>query len=429
MKSCIVVGAGISGLTAALRLQQAGYDVIVLESAEQVGGRVISVEWSGFTLNPGAQFVTSADGRLLQLMSQLGVQDILTSYGNGRGLIQNVLRDGRIHTYNYLSLPDFFRWSGVSLRSKLGLLKLLPVFLKYRNADTHHPYLAPGIDELNLQEFFEQRVNRELLEYYIEPTLATYCSWEPADVSLKMFGIVMAAYLNQKLFTIEGGVGRFTTALAHSLHVELRTQVNRVIVRNGGVTVECVQDGVARRFDADVAVIATPGDTVLSLLADAPDAWRAFYPQVSYSSAVVIFRAIRLGDAPLPHDLTLPRVENKLTSFVWFVDRQGDVALTLSELKPHLHAIDWSDADLLGRSRAEFIQFYPDLRNQIEGERLFRWRQKVPNFRVGYLDALRVFREQLQPGPIYPCGDYLAGPSTGAALSSGWQCAEAIAGA
>jgi len=306
------------------------------------------------------------------------------------------------------------------------MLKLLPVFLKYRNADTHRPHLAPGADDIDLQDFFAKHVNQELLDYYIEPTLATYCSWEPSDISLKMFGILMAGYLNQKLYTIKGGVGRLPAAFADQLHVELNTRVTRVVLRGGGAIVHATRDGADRRFDADVVVMAAPGDTVLSMLDDAPDDWRAFYSQVSYSSAVVIFRVVRLGDTPLPDNLTMSRAEGKLTSFVWFVDRRDDTALTLSELKPHLRAIHWSDADLLNRSRAEFVHFYPQLRDRIEGERLFRWPQKVPNFRVGYLDALREFRTRSPVGAIYPCGDYLAGPSTGAALSTGWQCADAI---
>ena len=428
MKSCIVVGAGLAGLTAALRLKDAGYDVTVLEAADRAGGRMISEDWLGFTLNPGAQFVTSADGRLLQLMQQLGLQDMLVSYKNGNtaGLIQNVLRDGRTNAYNYLSLVDFARWKGVSARSKLGMLKLLPIFLRYRSADTHRPYLADGPDDHDLQEFFTQRVNSELLEYYVEPTLSTYCSWEPTDISVKMFGIVMASYLNQSLFTIDGGVGRLTAAFADRLRVETNARVIRVTVQNGGASVEAENDGVTSRYDADVVVLAVPGDQVLPLFPNAPPAWQAFYPKVSYSSSVVIFRAVRLGAAPLPDNLNIPRAEHKLTSFVWFVDRQGDVAMTLSELKPHLHAVHWSDADVLQRSREEFVQFYPALKDRIEAERLYRWYQKVPNFRVGYLAALRAFRSQARMGTVYSCGDYLAGPSTGAALSTGWLCADEI---
>ena len=36
------------------------------------------------------------------------------------------------------------------------------------------------------------------------------------------------------------------------------------------------------------------------------------------------------------------------------------------------------------------------------------------------------FKAQPQEGPVYFCGDCLIGPNTGAALASGWQCADRV---
>lgn len=53
----IVVGAGISGLTAALTLAKKGVDVLLLEKESQVGGRLMSVPLGGIPCNLGAQWI------------------------------------------------------------------------------------------------------------------------------------------------------------------------------------------------------------------------------------------------------------------------------------------------------------------------------------------------------------------------------------
>jgi oxygen-dependent protoporphyrinogen oxidase len=58
MSKIITIGAGISGLAAAYRLKKAGHDVTVLEAADHVGGRMITIHWNGWSIDPGAKFVT-----------------------------------------------------------------------------------------------------------------------------------------------------------------------------------------------------------------------------------------------------------------------------------------------------------------------------------------------------------------------------------
>lgn len=41
--SCIIIGAGISGLAAALRLAEAGRDVVIVEARSRIGGRILSL--------------------------------------------------------------------------------------------------------------------------------------------------------------------------------------------------------------------------------------------------------------------------------------------------------------------------------------------------------------------------------------------------
>ena len=43
MKKCVVVGAGFAGLTSAVYLSKAGYQVEVIEASKKLGGRAYSL--------------------------------------------------------------------------------------------------------------------------------------------------------------------------------------------------------------------------------------------------------------------------------------------------------------------------------------------------------------------------------------------------
>jgi phytoene dehydrogenase-like protein len=58
MSSIVVVGAGVGGLAAALRLQAAGHRVTVFEQAPEVGGKLGVIRHDGFMFDTGPSLVT-----------------------------------------------------------------------------------------------------------------------------------------------------------------------------------------------------------------------------------------------------------------------------------------------------------------------------------------------------------------------------------
>ncbi len=58
MSRVVVIGAGLGGLAAAMRLQGAGHDVCVLEGREKPGGRAYQLRDAGYTWDTGPSLIT-----------------------------------------------------------------------------------------------------------------------------------------------------------------------------------------------------------------------------------------------------------------------------------------------------------------------------------------------------------------------------------
>ncbi len=91
----IVVGAGLAGLHAALRLQAAGREVIVLEASDAVGGRIRTDEVDGMLLDRG--FLSCYDaktGEVIYEKERLGPAKFTSSPWSYGGKIFCLSEDG-----------------------------------------------------------------------------------------------------------------------------------------------------------------------------------------------------------------------------------------------------------------------------------------------------------------------------------------------
>jgi monoamine oxidase len=75
MRTCVVIGAGCAGLTAADALAEAGVEVTVLEARDRVGGRVWSDRTAGGALiERGAEFITAGYDATDAMVERLGLE-------------------------------------------------------------------------------------------------------------------------------------------------------------------------------------------------------------------------------------------------------------------------------------------------------------------------------------------------------------------
>ena len=82
MLDCVVIGAGLAGLSAAARLVEGGRDVVVVEARERVGGRVENVIVEGATLEMGGQWISGAHEVMRALVGEFGLELVDPAEGN-----------------------------------------------------------------------------------------------------------------------------------------------------------------------------------------------------------------------------------------------------------------------------------------------------------------------------------------------------------
>lgn len=98
-KSVLVVGAGISGLACANKLQENEFDVLVLESDSKIGGRVKTNYSLGIAFDEGASWIHAPKGNpITKLAKEAGIKTFLTVDDN----VEIFDSKGNPYTENYI---------------------------------------------------------------------------------------------------------------------------------------------------------------------------------------------------------------------------------------------------------------------------------------------------------------------------------------
>lgn len=139
----IVVGAGLAGLTAALRLRAAGARVAVLESRDRVGGRTLNHALGADDyLESGGQFVGPTQDRVLGLAAELRV-GTFAAFNAGKS---TYVHKGRARRFDNGIPPD------PTALLDVGAM-MARIDRATRSIPVDAPWTAPDARELDAQTF------------------------------------------------------------------------------------------------------------------------------------------------------------------------------------------------------------------------------------------------------------------------------------
>lgn len=240
-KEIIVVGAGISGLSAARYLQQQGYQVIILEARERIGGRIwTDRSWQNLSLDLGASWIHGIQGNpITKLAQQFQIKTVETDY------------ESRINS----GLNGRFMTDAQENVIEARFNNLLKKINKYRKQ-----LEAEDADDIPLQKAFDRAVaelklsqkDLQELNYAINSVIEHEFAADAANLSLYYWD--QGTKFQGKDVLFPNGYDQIIQALAQKLDVRLEHVVQKIEYDDSGVNIITNQGN----FACERAVITLP---------------------------------------------------------------------------------------------------------------------------------------------------------------------------
>lgn len=448
-----IIGGGISGLSTAYYLAQAGIPSTLIEARPRLGGVIQTEQVEGCVVEAGPDSFLSVKPAAMELIRELGLAgDVIGSNDHLRKTY--VWKGGRL-----MPLPD-----GLMMMVPTRILPMIttpllswPTKVRMGWEWFRAPGLAPR--DRSVAEFVSEHYGDEAVDYLAEPLLAGIYGGSPQALSVRSvlpkfvelearYGSLTRGVLAERraargasnhlpLFrSLKGGLGQLVKALESAIagKAEVLRQAAELIEReNSGYRIR-LQDGW---LPADRVVLACEAHRAAALAASLQPAISDLLAAVPYSSSMTVALGFRREAFARPlrgFGFLVPKRERRrLVACTWVGTKfPYRVPEGLVLLRCFLGGTDQpeilseTDQDVIA-SVLEELGAIVGISSQPLFTRVFRWPRSMAQYPVGHQQRLEELNARLEALPgLYLAGNAYQGIGIPDCIRTGKQAAEAI---
>jgi oxygen-dependent protoporphyrinogen oxidase len=453
----LVVGAGITGLSAAWQALRSGARVTLVEAATQIGGKVRTERVDGFTIEHGPDSFVSYRPAALELIADLGMTDEVISAGGSR--VVHLRADGRM-----LPLPDGM---GMVLPTRMGPFVTTPILAWRHKVRAGLDLVLPrrlGPSDTSAGAFLRARLGDGVVDRFAQPliggiygagidelsldaVLPTLRASEQEHRSLMVASLAQGRDARRRarasgapapgspFRSLRTGLGALPERLGADLlagGADLRLATRVVgLERDATGTEATFSDGSRQSFDAVVLAVgaAAMADLVESEAPGASRALRAIphstttvvtlaYPHAAFGAVPTSQGWLEAGEAPIS-GVTI-------SSNKWTGRAPEGVVLLRAFVPARRGPLAAGPDDQIVRVVTAHVAGVLGAGGQPALTRVTRWTHAMPTYTVGHLDRVAAVEAALADVPgWYPAGSALHGVGVPECIADGRRVARA----
>ncbi len=337
-----VVGAGISGLSAAYELSMVDepLELIVLDSSSEAGGVIRTVVDDGRFIEQGPESFVTCNSAVIELAQRLGISGRLVS-NNPSARHSYIAHEGNLH-----ELPEsFFMFSPNRLNSLLFSGLLSPIGKLRILLDLIIPMREEHFDE-SIASFIRRRLGSEALRRLADPLIAGIYGADPEKISAQSVFASFVEFEEQHgsiikglwqknalstrmqtealaepkygvLATFDSGLKVLIEALLSALpedSVQLGSKVYSIVPGSSGRRYDMVCKG-HKIISADAVILAMPTKHAATILKDLNKPLSCVLNKIEYRSVGMfnfVFHRKELQHIPAGFGFLVPNSERKM---------------------------------------------------------------------------------------------------------------------